>query len=180
MTAVLPTRFPVPATAIEGSAKGARDGRIESEVGADIRQAAREHAAREREALDRAEHGLVGEIDHDLGRVARDRRLDVRRERNTVVLSPTQLLLAADEHGRDELVGELGERVTDDGGVVLAVDDGERPHVRHVRAVTSSSIAPVNFAYSSVSSANETSFTWPWNGCRLQMSTRLSSISITL
>ena len=43
----------------------------------------------------------------------------------------------------------------------VAVDDRERPHVR---VVTSSSIEPVNFAYSSVSSEKDTSRSWPWNG----------------
>ena len=93
------------------------------------------------------------------------------------IIRSTQLLTAPHEHRSHEVVWELGERVTDDGGIVLAVDDRECPQVR---AVTSSSMLPVNLAYSSVSSANETSFTWPWNGCRRQMSTRFSAISITL
>ena len=135
--------------------------RVEAEVRSDVRHSLREHPAREREPLRRAEHGLVGEVDDDLRRMLGDCRLDVGDERNAVVLSPAQLLLAADENGRDELVRQLRESVTHDGGVVLAVDDRERSHVR---AVTSSSIAPVNFAYSRVSSENETSRSWPWNG----------------
>jgi hypothetical protein len=176
----LPDALPGSGDRDRRKSKRGASGRIEPEVGADIGQAARKHPAGEREALDRTEHRLVGEIDHDVDRVTRDRRLDVRGQRNAVLLSPAQLLLPADENGCDELVGELDEGVLDDGRVVLAVDDGERPHDRHVRAVTSSSIAPVNFAYSRVSRANETSFTWPWNGCRRQISTRFSSISITL
>jgi len=151
--------------------------RVESEVGADVRHAACEHATGEHETVNRPEHGLVGEVDDDVRGVLRYRRLDVVDERNTVLLSSTQLLLAPHAHGRDELVRQLGERITNDRGVMLAVDDGESSQVR---AVTSSSIAPVNFAYSSVSSANETSLTWPWNGCRRQMSTRLPSISMML
>ena len=41
---------------------------VEAEVGARIRHAATEHAADEGQALDRAEDGLVGEVDDDLGR----------------------------------------------------------------------------------------------------------------
>ena len=151
--------------------------RIEAEVRAHVGQAGREHAAREGEPLDGPENRLVREVDDDLGRVRLDRGLDVQRQRHSVLLAAAQLLLSAHEHGGDELVGELLERVAHDGGVVLAVDYGER---LHVRVVTSSSIAPVNFAYSSVSSENETSRTWPWNGWRRQISTRFSSISITL
>ncbi len=96
-------------------------------------------------------------------RPERARRLRTRRRRRAERRTPLPRAasLTPDQNGRDELVRQLGERVTHDGGVVLAVDDRESPHVR---AVTSSSIAPVNFAYSRVSRANETSFTWPWNG----------------
>ena len=151
--------------------------RVETEVGADVRHATREHATCKRETVNRPEHGLIGEVDDDVRGMLRYRRLDVLDERNAVPLSPSQLLLTAHAYGRDELVRQLGERITNDRGVVLAVDDGESSQVR---VVTSSSIAPVNFAYSSVSSANETSLTWPWNGCRRQMSTRFSSISMML
>ena len=167
----------MPTTAIDGSANGSSGGGSRRKSAPDVGQPEREHAAREREALDGPEDGLVGEIDDDLGREARDRRLDVVDERDAVLLAPAQLLRAADEHRRDDLVRELGERVTDDGRIVLAVDDRECPHVL---AVTSSSIAPVNFAYSSVSSEKETSLTSPWNGCRRQMSTLRSATSMTL
>ena len=177
VTAVFPTRFPVPTTAIEGIANGARARRIEPEVGPDVRDAAGQHSARERETLGRAEHGLVGEIDDDVGRVRGDRGLDVGGERDAVLLTSAQLLLPADENCGGEVVRKLRERVTDDGGIVLAVDDRNRPHVR---AVTSSSIVPVNFAYSSVSSEKETSRSWPWNGCRRQTSTLRSAISMRL
>ena len=56
--------------------------RLEAEVGADVRNPEREDAAREREALRRPEHRLVGEVDDDVGRVACDRGLDVGRERD--------------------------------------------------------------------------------------------------
>ena len=152
-------------------------GRVEAEVGPDVRQAGGEHAARQGKALDRAEHGLVGEVDDDVRREARERRLYVLDERHAVLLPAAQLLRTADEDGRDDVVRKLGQRVPDDGRIVLAVDDRERPHVL---AVTSSSIAPVNFAYSSVSSENETSFSSPWKGCRRQMSTLRPAISMTL
>ena len=151
--------------------------RIEPEVRPHVRESVRQDTACEREALDGPEHRLVGEIDDDLGPVALERRLDVLRQRHAVALAPAELLRSSDENRRDELVRKLGERVADDGRIVLAVDDREGPHVL---AVTSSSIAPVNLAYSSVSSENETSLTSPWNGCRRQMSTLRSATSMTL
>ncbi len=63
-------------------------GRIEAEVRAQVRDAPREHAARELEPLGGAEDGLVGEIDHHLRPVHVDRRIDVDGERDAVVLSP--------------------------------------------------------------------------------------------
>ena len=151
--------------------------RLEAEVGTDIRNPEREDAARERETLRRPEDRLVGEVDDDIGRVACDRGLDIGREGDAVILSASELLLAADQHRCRELVRQLRERVANDRDVVLAVDDRDRPHVR---AVTSSSIEPVNFAYSSVSSEKETSRSLPWNGCLRQTFTRRSSISTTL
>ena len=177
VTAVLPTRLPVPTTAIEGSSKGANAGGSSRKSAPTYGNAVSEDPACEREPLDRPEHRLVGEIDDDLGPVPLDRRADVVGKRHAVVLAAAQLLRSADEHRGDELVGKLGERVADDGRIVLAVDDRERPHVL---AVTSSSMAPVNLAYSSVSSEKETSLTSPWNGWRRQMSTLRSAISMTL
>jgi len=135
--------------------------RVKPEVRADIGNAESENAARESKALDRPENGLVGEIDDDLGRVGCDRRFEVGGERHPVLLAAAQLLTAADEQRGDELVRQLRECIANNRGVVLAVDYGEGSQVR---VVTSSSIEPVNFAYSSVSSENETSRTWPWKG----------------
>ena len=157
----LPDALPRPHDGDRRPVEGSPLRRLEAEVRPDVRDAVREHPADEREALGRPEHGLVGEIDDDVGRICGDRRLDVRRERHAVVLATAQLLLTADEHRRGEVVGKLHESVTYDGGVVLAVDDRYRPHVR---AVTSSSMVPVNFAYSSVSSEKDTSRSWPWKG----------------
>ncbi len=105
------------------------DRRIEPEIGPDVGQAEREHPAREAEPFDRAEHGLVGEVDDEVGNVLGDRLLEAGRERDAVALASTQLLLAADEHGRDELVRQLGERLPYDVRVVLPVDDRDCPHV---------------------------------------------------
>ena len=69
MTAVFPTRFPVPTTAIDGSSKASRAGGSNRKSAPSYGNAPREDPAREREALDRPEHGLVGEIDDDVGSV---------------------------------------------------------------------------------------------------------------
>ena len=177
VTAVLPTRFPVPTTAIDGSSNA-------SSSGGSSRKSAPTYgtprASTRLASENRATGPSTGSSERSTttsGACCAIADSTSRNERHAVVLAASQLLLSADEDRRDELVRQLRERVTHDGGVVLAVDDRESSQVR---VVTSSSIAPVNFAYSSVSSANETSFTWPWNGCRRQMSTRLPSISITL
>ena len=47
--------------------------------------------------------------------------LDVVAEGDNVLLTPAQLLLAADENGGGEIVRKLGKSGTDDVGVVLAV-----------------------------------------------------------
>ena len=65
------------------------------------------------------------------------------------------------EHRGDELVGQLRERVADDGGVVLPVDQREGPQSRDV---SSSSIRAVYFSYSSVSVENWMIRSCPWNG----------------
>ena len=160
-----------------GKIEGQESRWVEAEVRSDVRDTVREHTACKREALDRAEHGLVGEVDDDLWSITLERRLDVVFKGYAVALAPSQLLDSADEHGGDEVVRELDERVADDGRVVLAVHEGESSHVL---AVISSSMAPVNFAYSSVSSEKETSLTSPWNGWRRQMSTLRSATSMTL
>ena len=54
VTAVFPTRFPVPTTASDGSANGRERRRLEAEVGPLVRHAEREHAARERASARRA------------------------------------------------------------------------------------------------------------------------------
>ena len=67
----------------------------------------REDAAGERHPLDRAEHRLVGQVEHELGRVRGDRLVDPAGERHAVVLAAAQLLGAADEDCRDDVVAAL-------------------------------------------------------------------------
>ncbi len=177
VTAVLPTRFPVPITATDGVRDRLEARRVEPEVGSFVRHAEREGARREPEPRRRPEHGLVREVEHDVGCVLGDRVLERGDERDAVVLAAAQLLGAADEHAGDDLVGQLDESVPDHGGVVLPVDHGDGPHERDV---TSDSIRPVYFSYSKVSVENWMMRSCPWNGWRRQISTWLPVISITL
>ena len=117
---------------------------------------ARAHAPRA-EAGGRPEHGLVREVEHDVGCVRGDRVLERGGERDAVVLAAAQLLGAADEHAGDDLVGQLDQSIPDHGGVVLPVDHGDGPHER---VVTSDSIRPVYFSYSKVSVEN-----WMMRSC---------------
>ena len=144
------------------------NGNVEAEVGPDVRNAVGQGKAREPEALPRAEHGLVGEVDDRLGLELVDRRLQVVHERNAVVLASDQLLGAADEECRGEVVRQLGEGVAHDRGIVLTVDQGDR--ARH-RVVTSPSIRAVYFSNASVSVENWMIFSCPWNGYLRQTST---------
>ncbi len=137
-------------------------GRLEAEVGALVRDAEREHAACERKSLGRRQHRLVGEVEHHVRAVLEHRRLDGGLERHAVVLSAAQLLDAADEHRGDDEVVELFERLTDDGRIVLAVDDRDR--APHPLVVTSRSILPVYFSYSNVSVENWMIRSSPWKG----------------
>ena len=89
-------------------------------------------------------------------------RLDRRLERDAVVLAPAKLLGPADEHGGDDEVVELLEGLTDDGRIVLAVDD--RDSAPHPLVVTSRSILPVYFSYSNVSVENWMMRSSPWKG----------------
>ena len=108
MTAVFPTRLPVPITAIDGQLERLEVGRIEAKVGADVRQPGCERPRRPAEPLGRAEHGLVGEVDDELGAA------EVVDERHAVVRAVAQLLGAADEDRADPVVRQRGERVADD------------------------------------------------------------------
>ncbi len=121
-------------------------GRVEAEVGADIRKPESQGTRSPEEPLARAEHRLVREVDdrvclHGVERVD---------ERHAVVLSAGDLLRAADEQRAGDLVRQGGERVPHDRRMVLAVDQHERPHV----ARTSSSMRAVYFSYVFVSVEN--------------------------
>ncbi len=129
--------------------------RVEAEVRPEVRQSGRERAGRPAEALAGTEHGLVGEIDHELG-VG-----EIGEQGHAVGRLAAQLLAAADEDRSDPVVRQLGERVADDGRHMLAVDQSDR---LHCRVVTSRSILPVYFSYSSVSRSNWMIRSRPWNG----------------
>jgi hypothetical protein len=103
-------------------------GRVETEVRADVWEAVREHAARQHEALARAQHGLVGKVDHELRPVIGERAVERLGERDPVVRALAQLLRAAEEVRGNDVVGQLGERRAHHGRVVLAVDERERSH----------------------------------------------------
>ena len=177
VTAVLPTRFPVPITATEGVA-------IASKRGGSSRKSAPSYgtpSARARAAsLNRAGGPSTGSSERSSttsGACSAIAVLERGGERHAVVLAAAQLLRAADEHAGDDLVGQLDESIPDHGGVVLPVDHGDGPHERDV---TSDSIRPVYFSYSKVSVENWMMRSCPWNGWRRQISTWLPVISITL
>ncbi len=136
--------------------------RVEAEVRARVGDPRGEHAARDEEALARAEHRLVGEVVDELRLAGRERLVEVAVDRHAVLVPATQLLLAAGEPGAGDLVGQRRERVPDDGRVVLAVDHHER--ARHVRVVTSPSIRAVYFSNARVSVENWMIRSCPWNG----------------
>ena len=171
VTAVFPTRLPVPITAIDGSVERMERRRVEAEVGADVRQPEREEARRERKPQLRRQHRLVGEVDDDLG-VAR--LLD---DRHAVVRRAAQLLGAADQDHADELVRQLRERLAHDVRIVLAVDDGDSLHRFDV---TSPSIRAVYFSYVFVSVENWMMRSWLWNGYFRQTSTWVPETSTML
>ena len=178
MIAVFPTRLPVPMIPIDGSGNGCELGRVEAKVGADVREAGGEYAAREPEALPRAEHRLVGQIDDELRPVLGECAVEIVGEDDPVVRVATQLLGAAHEVRRDEVVRQLLERRSHDRRVVLSVDQGQC--ARHERVVTSSSIRPVYFSYSKVSIENWMIRSCPWKGCLRQTATWLPDTSTTL
>ena len=178
MTEVFPTRLPVPITASDGSANG-------SNGGGSKRKSAPTYGTPAASALDASakrclggEHGLVGQVDDDVGPMLGNRLLEAGAQQQPVVLAATELLRAAGEHGGDEVVGQLGERVANDRRVVLPVDHGDRP--AQIRDESSPSIRAVYFSNSSVSIENWMIRSWPWNGYRRQTDTCAPSTSITL
>ncbi len=176
-------RLPNALAGADDSERGQRERlerrRLEAEVGAHVRQPSREHAARQPEPLRRPEHGLVREVDDDLGSVVVERAVELGRKRHAVVGTLAELLRPAEQVRRDEVVGELLERSAHHGGVVLSVDEGQSA-LRHEREVTSSSIRPVYFSYSNVSSENWMIRSCPWKGCLRQTATCEPETSTTL
>ncbi len=173
MTAVLPTRLPVPITATEGMSNG-------SKRGGSKRKSAPTYAspsARAREAQRRRSAGpSTGSSERS---TTTEAPLEPVDERHTVVeLVAAQLLAASDEDRPHELVRERRERVAHDGRVMLAVD--ERHRTRHRRVVTSRSMRPVYFSYSPVARSNWMISSWPWKGYRRQIETCVPSTSTTL
>src|SRR5581483_6433819 len=136
----------------------------EAEVGADVGNAEGERPTGESQSLARPEHRLVRQVDDHVRAVEGDRLLDAGRERDPVALVPAKLLGAAGEHGADELVGQLGERVADDRRIVLPVDDRDRAWSAQDRDESSPSIRAVYFSNSSVSVENWMIRSCPWNG----------------
>ena len=121
-------------------------GRIEAEVGADVGDAGGERTRDPAEALGRAEHRLVREVDHDLGVT------EAVDERHADVEPVAQLLGPADEDRAHPLVRQRPQRVAHHGRVVLPVNERDCAH--HRFAVTSRSMRPVYFSYSPVDTSN--------------------------
>ena len=156
VTAVLPTRFPVPITAIERQLERLEARRVEAEVGADVRQPGRERARRPAEALGRAEHGLVREVDDDLG-VRRSPRRAARRSRRRRAASRCR------RPGSRRRTRTAARRARRARPARSARRRSARPRAHRSR-VTSRSIRPVYFSYSPVSRSNWMIRSCPWNG----------------
>ncbi len=144
---------------------------IEAEVGADVREARGQCTRGPAHPLGRPEHRLVRQID-DQGRIAEP--LD---ERHAVIEPAAQLLAPAHEYRPGPFVRKHRQRLTNDCRRMLPVDERDRPHRF---AVTSFSIRPVYFSYSSVSRSNWMIRSCPWNGYRRHTATCEPLTSTTL
>ena len=178
MTAVFPTRLPVPTMPIDGSGNGSSTGGSKRKSAPTYgRPAASTRLARRK----RSRGPSTGSSERSTtssGLWRGERGVEVGLDADAVVGVVAQLLGAADHVGGDEVVRQLLERSAHDRRIVLAVDQGDRPH--HDRVVTSSSIRPVYFSYSKVSSENWMIRSWPWKGCLRQTATWLPETSTTL
>ena len=141
-----------------GHAGGGLRRRPELEVGPAIGEPGRERAADQPEAAALAQHRLVGQVDHPLGRVLGRRRDHGRGgirarvlERHAVVRLPAQLLGAAQEQGGDDVVVPVrrDDRRAHDRRIVLAVDQHDRA-LRHCPPAALSCGGGVCFSYSNV------------------------------
>ena len=153
-------------------------GRIEAKVRADVRDAVRQHPARDAKALTRPQHRLVGEVDDDLGLEIGQCPLQVVEQEDAVLVVAAQLFGAPDEPRPTEVVRKGRQRVLHHRRVVLSVDDRQR--AGHDRVVTSPSMRAVYFSNARVSVENWMIFSWPWNGYLRQTSTCVPETSITL
>ena len=115
VTAVFPTRLPVPTTASAGTSTGANEGASKRKSAPWYGSPWKRTRLGERHPLDRPEHWVVGQVEHELGRVRGDRLVDSSGKRHTVVLAAARFLGAADEDGRDDVVRHRGQRVAHDG-----------------------------------------------------------------
>ena len=125
--------------------------RLEPKIGPLIGNAEREDARCEPEPCGWPEHRFIGEVDDDVRLVLCYGLFERRGKRNAVALSSSQLLRAPHENRRNDIDGKLREGIAYDRRVVLAIDDSHRSHGR---TLTSDSIRPVYFSYSSVSAEN--------------------------
>ena len=93
MTAVFPTRLPVPITAIDGSSNGSNAGGSKRKSAPTYGQPGRERPRRPAKALGRAEHRLVGEVDDDLGgaEAVDERHAVVARPSRSFSVPPTRI-----------------------------------------------------------------------------------------
>ncbi len=182
VTAVFPTRLPVPITASVATSTGAIGGGVNRKSGPSYGIPSARTLLASAIRPGGVEHGLVGEVEHDVGLVPCKGLVERGLEQHSVAVDVVaELLRAADEHGRDDRVLDLLERGADDGRVVLAVDDHDgTPSSGHPRVVTSRSIRPVYFWYSKVSVENWMIRSSPWNGWRREIETWWPLISITL
>ena len=178
MIAVFPTRLPVPTIPIDGSGNGSSAGGSKRKSAPTYGSPAASTRLASRKRSLGPSTGSSERSTTSSGPVLGERGVQIGRDADAVVGVVAQLLGAADDVRGDEVVRELLERSPDDRRVVLAVDEGEGTH--HERVVTSSSIRPVYFSYSNVSSENWMIRSWPWNGCLRQTATWLPETSTTL
>ena len=152
-------------------------GRLEPEVSPGVGDPGREHPAGHPEPRRGPQHGLVGQVEHELRLQLPQRPLEIGVERDAVVGFAAELLRPAGHERADELVRQLDQSVAHRRRVVLPVDQGQRPHRCEV---TSPSILAVYFSNERVSVENWMIFSCPWNGYFRQTSTWWSVISIRL
>ena len=179
MIAVLPTRLPVPTIPIDGSGNGASTGGSKRKSAPTYGSPAASTRLANRKRSRGPSTGSSERSTTSSGRCSRERGLEVAGDLDAVVGVAAQLLGAADDVGGDEVVRELLQRRPHDRRVVLPVDQGKGA-LAHERLVTSSSIRPVYFSYSNVSSENWMIRSWPWKGCLRQTATWLPDTSTTL